>query len=300
MDRPCISVVMPAYNHDQFVGAAVESVLNQTLDDLELVVIDDGSTDRTANIAKSFTDSRLRYFYQDNQDAYNAINRGLRLATGDFISILNSDDIYEPSRLERLRAIHEETSAQCIFTDVTPIDDQGQVLDVAHGWNNWHKRNRDVYFHDNDLYIGFLHGNFMVTTSNIFMTKTAVEKVGEFAPLRFLHDYDYIFRTLQAYPNDTTYVHDERLLSYRIHGSNTLSEAAIVGREQDKTVIRKYLLARCPQALQPLITTGIDRLITLEHELADVRRQQDGNNLVRKQPVSLSNRLRRKLKGVMR
>jgi glycosyltransferase involved in cell wall biosynthesis len=291
---------MPAYNHERFVGAAIESVLNQTLDDLELVVIDDGSTDRTANVVTSFTDSRLRYYYQDNQDAHNTINRGLRLATGDFISILNSDDIYEPSRLERLRAIHEETSAQCIFTDVTPIDDQGQMLDVTHGWHNWHRCNRDVYFHHNDLYIGFLHGNFMVTTSNIFMTKAAVQNVGEFAPLRYLHDYDYIFRTLLAYPNDTTYVHDERLLSYRIHGSNTLSEGAIVGREQDKAIIRKYLLARCPQALQPLLTTGVDRLIALEHELADVRRQQAVNNQAGRRPASLSNRLRRKLKGVMR
>lgn len=291
---------MPAYNHEQFVGAAIESVLNQTLTDLELVVIDDGSTDRTANVVTSFTDPRLRYFHQDNQDAHNTINRGLRLATGDFISILNSDDIYEPSRLERLRAIHEKTSAQCIFTDVTPIDEHGQMLDVAHGWHNWHRCNRDVYFHHNDLYIGFLHGNFMVTTSNIFMTKAAVQKVGEFAPLRYLHDYDYIFRTLLAYPNDTIYVHDEQLLSYRIHSSNTLSEAAIVGREQDKSVIRKYLLARCPQALQPLVTTGVDRLITLEHELSDVRRQQAANNQARQQPASLSNRLRRKLKGVMR
>ncbi|MDH3464895.1 MAG: glycosyltransferase [Gammaproteobacteria bacterium] len=290
---------MPAYNHEKFVGAAIESVLNQTLDDLELVVIDDGSTDRTANVVTSFSDPRLRYFYQDNQDAYNTINRGLRLATGGFISILNSDDIYELGRLERLRAIHEETSAHCIFTDVTPIDDQGQILDTSHGWHGWHQRNRDVYFRHDDLYIGFLHGNFMVTTSNIFMTRAAVRKVGEFAPLRYLHDYDYIFRVLLAYPNDTIYVHDQRLLSYRIHGSNTLSEAAIVGREQDKAIIRKYLLARCPQAMQALITTGIDRLIALEHELTEVRRQQADDSQARQQSVTLSSRLRRKLKGLM-
>ena len=88
-----ISVVIPAYNHERFIGPAIDSVLGQTWEHLELIVIDDGSTDGTAKVVQGYTDARLSYYYQENQDAYNTINRGLGLAQGDYIAILNSDDM---------------------------------------------------------------------------------------------------------------------------------------------------------------------------------------------------------------
>ncbi len=102
MSNSLISVVIPAYNHEKFVGAAIESVLEQSYQNFEIVIIDDGSTDQTAKVVQSYKDSRIKYLYQDNQDAYNTINRGMGLAKGDFIAILNSDGIYAPNRLKRL------------------------------------------------------------------------------------------------------------------------------------------------------------------------------------------------------
>lgn len=269
---PTVSVVIPAYNHERFIAAAVDSVLGQTHAQLELIVIDDGSTDRTGAIVQAYTDPRLTYLHQDNQDAYNTINRGLSLATGDFVAILNSDDVYHPTRLETLLKVQQETKAQCLFTDVIPIDDQGRELnDPAFGWNQWHRDNRAVYFACGDLYTAFLHGNFMVTTSNLFLTREAVANAGNFAALRYLHDYDYIFRVMLAHPGQVQYLHDQRLLFYRIHGGNTLSEAAITGREQDRQVIRQYLLAALPEQYRTLVATGSDRLVQLERELGEVR-----------------------------
>ncbi len=267
-----ISVIIPAYNHEQFIGPAIESVLGQSWDDLELLVIDDGSTDNTAGVIKSYDDRRLSYFYQENQDAYNTINRGLGLARGEYIAILNSDDLYLPGRLERLVEVQRESGAVCLFTDVVPIDEEGEELsDPQFGWNCWHRKNREFYFASGDLYTGFLKGNFMVTTSNLFMTREVVEKVGTFCSLRYLHDYDYIFRIMLAFPDQVRYLHGERLLAYRIHGGNTLSEAAIIGREQDKEVIRRYLLAKVPAEFRALVEAGADRLVELEQELAEVR-----------------------------
>ena len=102
MSAPLVSVVIPAYNHERYVGAAIESVLEQTYSNFELIVVDDGSTDRTADIIKKYSDKRISYYYQENQDAYNTINRGISLARGQFIAILNSDDIYHKKRLETL------------------------------------------------------------------------------------------------------------------------------------------------------------------------------------------------------
>lgn len=272
MGSPLISVVIPAYNHEDFVGAAVESVLQQSCADLELVVVDDGSTDNTAEVVKSYTDHRLRYYFQENRDAFNTINRGMELAKGRFISILNSDDVYSPDRLEKLLAVCQERNAVCIFSDVIPISDTGEVYsDPGFGWNIWHQKNRDFFFACKDLYTAFLKGNFMVTTSNLFMTAEAVEQVGQFCSLRYLHDYDFIFRMISAFPEQVYYAHDMKLLLYRIHSGNTLGEAAIVGREQDQDLIKKYMLAVIPDEYKKYADAGSDRLVELEKELDNVR-----------------------------
>ena len=278
-EPPSVSVVMPAYNHERFVGAAMDSVLEQTFTDLELIVIDDGSTDGTGEIVRACKDPRIRYYYQENQDAYNALNRGMELSEGAFISIINSDDVYATNRLQRLLEIQRTTSAACIFSEVIPIDDKGNPLgdelgdqpdDQQHPWIVWHQRNRDYYLERKDLYDGFLNGNYMVTTSNLFMTRALYDTVGGFCSLRYLHDYDYMFRILLAAENNTIYLDDEKLLYYRIHDANTLSEAAVTGREQDRQLIRKYLMERCPPDTRAYIDTAINRLIALEHELVEV------------------------------
>ncbi len=268
---------MPAYNHENFVGEAIEGVLNQTFTDYEFIIIDDGSQDATAEVIKSYQDDRIHYFYQDNQDAFNAINNGMAKAKGEFWAILNSDDVYEPNRFDVLFDFQVKNNADCLFTDVYAIDDDSHPLDdPAFGWNQWHQKNRQKYTDLNDLYAGFLHGNFMVTTSNLFMKASLAKQVGGFAPLRYLHDYDYIFRLMLASPDACFYLDDQQLLKYRIHGSNTLSEGAILARHQDQQVIRQYMLAaiNCPtdaELTQNRVNTAVDRLIALEHELLAVQ-----------------------------
>lgn len=278
MSVPSVSVVMPAYNHERFVGTAIESVLNQTFPDFELIVVDDGSTDDTAAVIQSYDDKRIRYHYQDNQDAYNALNNGMGLSRGRFISIINSDDVYAETRLERMLQVHEDLNAHCIFSDVTLITDTGEpITDPSFWWIRWHENNRRYYFDYKDLYAAFLHANIMVTTSNLFMSRQAMETVGDFAPLRYLHDYDYIFRLLNAFPESVVYLHDEKLLQYRLHGSNTLSQAAVVGREQDLKIIRDNLLRKCPEELHDNLNIGIDRIVALEHELAQARAELEAS-----------------------
>ena len=274
MSLPLISVVIPAYNHERFVGEAIESVLDQSCGDLELVVVDDGSTDRTAEVIKGYTDKRLHYYHQENQDAFNTINRGISLSRGHYISILNSDDVYEKNRLEKLAAVLENKNCVCTFSDVIPVSDDGEhFTDPQFGWNIWHKKNRDFYFECGDLYTSFLKGNFMVTTSNLFMTADAARKVGPFSSLRYLHDYDFIFRMMNTFPDQVYYADDLQLLRYRIHSGNTLGEAAIIGRIQDQELIRKYLLAVIPDDLRQYVEAGSDRLVELEKELNNVRMQ---------------------------
>ena len=269
---PLISVVIPAYNHERFIGPAIDSVLQQKVDDFELIIVDDGSTDRTAEVIKAYDDPRISYTWQENQDAFNTINRGMSMAKGEYISILNSDDIYHGDRFEKCLNWCQQHQADCVITDVIPISDDGdEFTDPEFGWNHWHQGNRNFYLDHDDLYTGFLHGNLMVTTSNLFMTRAAAEKTGTFCDLRYLHDYDFIFRMMLAHPEGVHYLHQSQLLYYRIHDGNTLSEAAITGREQDLHVINKYMLARLPEEHRGVAAAGADRLRALENELHQVR-----------------------------
>ena len=98
---PTVSVVIPVYNGERYLAQAIQSVLDQTYKNFELIVVDDGSTDSSAAIAKSFGDSRLRYHYQKNSGASRARNTGIELTRGSLIAFLDSDDIWLPQKLEK-------------------------------------------------------------------------------------------------------------------------------------------------------------------------------------------------------
>src|SRR3990172_2859967 len=95
-----LSVVIPAYNHGRFLGQCLGSVLSQDLPDFEVIVVDDGSTDNTRAVMASFRDPRVRYSYQENRGSPAARNTGYRLSTGEYIALLDSDDLLLPHSLE--------------------------------------------------------------------------------------------------------------------------------------------------------------------------------------------------------
>ena len=99
-----ISIIIPAYNAADYLAQTIESVLNQTYSDFELILIDDGSTDRTREIIKDYQckDARIKYFYKENGGVSSARNLGLQKATGDFVSFLDSDDLWDRRFLESM------------------------------------------------------------------------------------------------------------------------------------------------------------------------------------------------------
>lgn len=102
-----VSVIMPAYNSAAFIPDAVESIRRQAYPHLEVIIVDDGSTDGTAEVAKSLNDLEVRYVHQPNGGPGRARNHGLRLARGDVIAFLDADDLWPPDRLRRQLAYLE-------------------------------------------------------------------------------------------------------------------------------------------------------------------------------------------------
>ena len=102
MKTPKISVIMPAYNSEQYIAEAIESILNQTFSDFEFIIINDGSTDKTADIVRSYDDSRIRFIDNSvNQGISTTANLGLELANGEYIARMDSDDISHSNRFEK-------------------------------------------------------------------------------------------------------------------------------------------------------------------------------------------------------
>jgi len=129
MSNPVVSVVMPVYNGENYLRVAIESVLSQTFQDFEIIVIDDGSKDSTPDIAQSFGD-RVRYVRQENAGVAAAVNHGISLARGRYFAWLSHDDLWLPEKLsEQLRALQEAGDPAICYTDMKWIDGEGKVFE---------------------------------------------------------------------------------------------------------------------------------------------------------------------------
>ena len=223
---PEVSVIIPSYNHADFIGAAIDSVLSQTRSDLELIVVDDGSTDHSRDVLSQFTDSRLRVLFQENQGAHAAINRGLRQSTGNYLAILNSDDTYHQQRLEKILPVfYGDPHVGLVSSYLEIIDRKGTLLGIKHGYADlspWDLSTPSKSFRaETDLRAALLTENFLATTSNYVFSRQLYQQVGEFLPLRYTHDWDYALRALQY---GELRLLPEALMSYRVHDSNTIRE----------------------------------------------------------------------------
>ena len=100
--QPLFSIVVPTYNREKFIIFAIQSVIDQTFKNWELIIVDDGSTDNTKEIVLSFNDDRIKYIYQENQERSAARNHGISKANGKYVCFLDSDDKFEESHLQNL------------------------------------------------------------------------------------------------------------------------------------------------------------------------------------------------------
>lgn len=277
---PEISVVIPSYNHAAYIAEAVNSVLNQSLNDLELIVVDDGSSDTSLDVLAKFSDSRMHIISQSNQGAHTAINRGLQAACGEYLAILNSDDAYHPQRLEKLVGVlRADAQIGLIGSYIQIVDSRGRGLSVKHGYQDcspWPLEYEERSFRaGGDLQAALLTENYLATTSNFVFNKTWYEHVGDFRPLRYTHDWDFALRMAHAARLELL---PEPLVRYRIHPANTIREnrAAMIfeicwilavhlpGNIADQGFFKKQPLEeRIDQLLHSIYVYGAERVLSV-------------------------------------
>jgi glycosyltransferase involved in cell wall biosynthesis len=218
-----VSVVIPSYRHERYIAVALESVRLQTLSPVDVVVVDDGSTDRTAEVVAASPLPRLELLRQPNQGAHQALNRGVATARGTWIAILNSDDRFAPAHLEQALGLARASGAALIVGSVRLIDEDGHPLRTDHPTAVWYAAARADAERARNAREAFVHRNAAMTTSNFFMHRELWERLGGFRPWRYVHDWDFLLRAVELAPHRVVFEPGLANVEYRMHGANTIT-----------------------------------------------------------------------------
>lgn len=193
---PRISVIIPTYNRAALVANAIQSVLAQTYGDCEILVIDDGSTDGTADAVRpleAIHPGRIRYQWQKNQGKSVALNHALRQVKSDFVAFLDSDDRWCPEKLEWQFQAIEKFGKDCpCFTDAVYTNNPSLTQTAFEFCGKHYSETIGLISDPTALFFGGRSGLYAQT---MVLSKTMAEKVGNFDPqLRIGNDTDYLFR----------------------------------------------------------------------------------------------------------
>jgi glycosyltransferase involved in cell wall biosynthesis len=228
-----LAVVIPLFQHEAFIGRTLDSVLAQTRPADRILVLDDGSTDASLAVARSFAARGVEVLTQENQGVSATVRRLLELAATDcdLIATLDSDDILAPERFARALPVFEtDPGAQLLVTGLRLIDAHDQPLAADHPRRRWVEAVWSRWEGDDTDLVGWLgQANFAVSNSN-FIARRAFFQHHPAKPYRFSYDYYLLLRAALA---GSLRVLPEPLLDYRLHGSNTMNTApAPLLREQ--------------------------------------------------------------------
>lgn len=223
-----VSVVIPTYNRADLIKETIYSVLEQTYDKFEIIVVDDGSSDNTKEVVRDIKDERIKYFYQENKGLPAAArNAGLRQSKGEFIAFLDSDDLWKPDKLQK---------------QLNAFKKYPQLLLVATNGDFFPKF--QVYHHINkNKWLSFevlLKMNW-IANSSILMKSQNISLFGyldENPALRAIEDWDYWLR-LSKSKKSSVLLLKERLFKYRVHETNTsgLTDETIIRKQYDRELI---------------------------------------------------------------
>ena len=212
MENELVSIVMVKYNQEKFLKKAIDSVLIQTYKNWELIIVDDGSTDRSVDIIKEYEDDRIKpIFLQENSHICIATNTGFAAVNGKYIARLDSDDIWEKEKLEKqMDFLQQNPDAKVCFTQIELIDENGENINDREpellSLYNSRQKSREEW-----IKFFFFVGNSLLPT--LVFEKKLLDIVGGFK-LNYCqtHDFEFLIRLIK---HTDFYFVEEELVKYR-------------------------------------------------------------------------------------
>lgn len=234
---PTISVVIPAYNAERTILETIKTVQQQTFSDWEIIVINDGSIDKTTELLQGVVDERLKIFSYGNGGVSVARNRGIAHASGEFIALLDADDLWTPDKLElQLAALQQHPEAGVAYSWTYDMSETGELLKPI-----------TPSFQGN-IHANLLLCNFISNGSNPLIRKQAIESIGEFCPqFSSTADWDYWLRLAAGW---AFVVVPQHQILYRRSSSSMSSKLNTM--KQETLVVLEKAFGCAPAELQYL------------------------------------------------
>ena len=247
MSGALFSVFVPNYNHEQFIVTTLESIYNQTYRNIELIVIDDHSSDDSFRIITQVLNSKkyLNRFSnvickknEVNKGSLQTIMDGVNLCSGDFISIANSDDVFDRNRIESFNSRFSESNEIWGFSQSIPVDAEGKIIpsyllpETIIDVFEYYKNNENTW---PSIGFSFINRNIAVSTGNlVFSNKLA--PIFEYSKT-FKYCGDYFLALCFLFITDPVYLRNSNY-NYRVHLNNSFSSLREIGEDEcDKLVI---------------------------------------------------------------
>lgn len=205
-----VSIITPTYNRAHLIGETIQSVLAQTSPNFEHIIVDDGSTDNTEEVIKSFNDERLKYFKYDKiGNISTLLNLAIQHSSGDYIAVLDSDDLWSSLKLETIMTIfNSDNSIQLVTHDIQYFSDKNKLQKKYSNYET------DFYKNITEELLTFKFIAFSVFT----FRKKLIETIGGFNEKFIVGDQNFFIR---AAIDNKIYFHNECLAQIRIHNQNT-------------------------------------------------------------------------------
>lgn len=213
-----VSVIIPTYNCEKYLPETIESVLNQTYQDFEIIIADDGSTDNTKSIVSDYTNKftgKILYCYQDNNGPAAARNKGIKKAKGEYIAFLDSDDLWLTNRLEEgVKALDSNPDIGLAHANIAFISEDKTLIDIP-------RRKKKLL--SGDIFINLFLRKAHISCPTVIIKKQCVEKVGLFdenPQCVGVEDRDLWLRIAKEYK----ILYSDKVLAYYRMRGNSLSK----------------------------------------------------------------------------
>lgn len=272
--KPKVSVIMPVYNAEKTLTESVESVLAQTLENIELVIVDDGSDDSSIDILKSFSDKRIKLFHQENKGASAARNLGIKNSSADVITFLDADDLWHKDRLKHDYEIFVNSGFEqkVLLSDFYMINSLNEIVHLPKQ-RDFNGLLRDVeFFHP-----------FFFNPGASMMNKSVIEKIGYFKEDTHHHeDYDFALRLIDEFP----FIYSTEKLFYYRYDMDSKSKRSFDDYDYEKShsfILDKFFEATqnayseefVKRAKEQCIQTEIFALLSLKDNLNEAKALYD-------------------------
>mgnify|MGYP006281647593 CR=1 FL=1 len=224
-----ISVIITCYNHGRYLGKAIQSVKSQGIDDVELIVVDDGSTDNTSDVASEF--SGIQYLWQENEGLSSARNTGFHASRGEYVVFLDADDWLLPEALQTVAGHAEASSSPGIL-----IGGHVKAYDTPSGISHGEPYAPDL---GKDPYASLLQSNVVEMHAAVAYRRDVLQAINGFdETLPAAEDYDVLLRIARDYP-ESVRCYSEPVAAYRRHGANMTGNPALM-LESTLDVLRRH------------------------------------------------------------